>query len=167
MNPCKCGYMGDEERECSKVPICGQNYQSKISGPMLDRFDLHIEVSNSEGYNYGDMLKATREECSSVIKERVQQARQIQQERYEGYGISSNAQIDGNLIVDYAIPVDEGKEMLVEAAQKFKLSMRSYNRILRVARTVADLSGTKWVKKEHIAEALSYRKMDYFRKVVS
>lgn len=161
MNPCRCGYLGDEERECNRAPICGQNYQTKISGPMLDRFDLHIEVGHGEGYNYSEMHIVTGEESSEIIRSRVRIARQLQLERYEGYGIYSNSQMEGSMIVDYAIPVDEGKEVLEQAAKKYKLSMRAYNRILRVARTIADLEGSKAVKKMHIAEALSYRQMEY------
>lgn len=161
MNPCKCGYLGDENKECNKSPICGENYQAKISGPMLDRFDLHIEVNNSSDFDYNNLYDTTTEEPTAVIRQRVKAAREIQQHRYEGYGITTNSELNGNLLVDYAIPVDDGKEMLAEAAKKFKLSMRSYNRILKVARTIADLRGAKAVKKSDVAEALSYRHMDY------
>ena len=161
MNPCKCGYLNDPHKSCSKAPICASNYQSKISGPILDRFDLHIEVSNSENdYSYDKMLDVSDEESSKDVMQRVSYAQELQRKRYEGYNISMNNSLDGSLLVDYAIPVDDGREMLNEAAKKFRISMRAYNRILRVARTIADLENSKWVKKFHIAESLSYRQMD-------
>lgn len=162
MNPCKCGYLDDPHKACNKAPICASSYQSKISGPILDRFDLHIEVGNSEGhYSYDRVLDAVDEESSSEVAKRVKAAQEIQAERYEGYNIRLNNSLDGQLLVDYAIPVDEGRSMLNEAAKKFRLSMRAYNRVLRVARTIADLEKSKWVHKTHIAEALSYRQMNF------
>ena len=161
MNPCKCGYLDDPHKACNKAPICASAYQSKISGPILDRFDLHIEVGNSEEhYSYDQVLNAAEEESSEEVAKRVLSAQIIQAERYEGYDIRLNNSLDGQLLVDYAIPGDEGRAMLNEAAKKFRLSMRAYNRVLRVARTIADLEGAKWVNKMHIAEALSYRQMD-------
>ncbi len=162
MNPCKCGYLSDPYKACSKAPSCGSYYVSKISGPILDRFDLHIEVGSLEqGYEYDKILEPTNEESSAAVAQRVLLARKIQQERYEGYDIKLNNSLDGQLLIDYAVPVDEGRDMINEAAKKFRLSMRSYNRILRVARTIADLAGDKWVKKVHVAEALRYRQMDF------
>ena len=162
MNPCKCGYLDDPRKACNKAPICASSYQSKISGPILDRFDLHIEVGNSEeNYRYDEVLNVSGEEASSEVAKRVKAAQEIQAERYEGYNIKLNNNLDGQLLIDYAIPVDDGREMLNEAAKKFRLSMRAYNRVLRVARTIADLEHSKWVRKEHIAEALSYRQMDF------
>ena len=162
MNPCKCGYLDDPQKACSKAPICANNYQAKISGPILDRFDLHIEVGNSENeYNYEDILSSSGEESSLEVAKRVKLAHEIQMNRYEGYNIKLNNSLDGQLLIDYAIPVDDGRDILNEAAKKFKLSMRAYNRVLRVARTIADLEGIKSVRKIHIAEALSYRQMDF------
>ncbi len=162
MNPCKCGYLDDPLKACNKAPICASSYQSKISGPILDRFDLHIEVGNSqEHYSYDQVLNATEEEPSIEVAKRVKAAHLMQAERYEGYNIRLNNSLDGQLLVDYAIPVDDGREMLNDAAKKFRLSMRAYNRVLRVARTIADLGNSKWVYKIHIAEALSYRQMDF------
>jgi len=122
---------------------------------------LHIEVSNSENdYSYDKMLDVSDEESSKDVMQRVSYAQELQRKRYEGYNISMNNSLGGSLLVDYAIPVDDGREMLNEAAKKFRISMRAYNRILRVARTIADLENSKWVKKFHIAESLSYRQMD-------
>lgn len=167
MNPCKCGYLGDENRECNKSPICGESYQAKISGPMLDRFDLHIEVGNSGEYNYDNIYDKSTEENTETVRARVKLARETQKKRYEGYGITTNSELDGSLLIDYAIPSDDGKEILTEAAKKFRLSMRSYNRILKVARTIADLRGSNMVQKTDVAEALSYRHMDYKYKVTA
>jgi magnesium chelatase family protein len=164
MSPCKCGYLNDSLKACSRAPSCATSYQSKVSGPILDRFDLHIEVGNAqEGFAYDQMLSVSDEESSEVVAKRVLNAREIQAQRYEGYNIKLNNRLDGQLLIDYAIPADEGRNILNEAAKKFRLSMRAYNRVLRVARTIADLSASTHVNKEHIAEALSYRQMDYHR----
>ncbi|WP_375318707.1 YifB family Mg chelatase-like AAA ATPase [Candidatus Tisiphia endosymbiont of Oplodontha viridula] len=159
MNPCKCGYLSDPHKACSKAPKCGSDYQMRISGPIMDRFDLHINVGSIDSYNYSLMGDDT-EEGSEQIANRVEIARNIQQTRYEGYNIKTNNRLDGHLLIEYALPVDDGKDLLNEAATKFRISMRAYNRILRVARTIADLEGSRNVYKIHIAEALNYRKMD-------
>lgn len=159
MNPCKCGYLGDNNRGCGRAPKCGLDYQNKISGPIMDRFDLSIEVPAF------DFTAATRGEqsgeSSDEIKSRIIAAREIQAERYEGCGITTNGRMDGQLLIDFATPIDGSINLLNEAAKKFKLSMRAYNRILRVARTIADLENSTHVKHIHVAEALSYRQISY------
>lgn len=159
MNPCKCGYLGDDTKGCGRAPKCGTDYQNKISGPIMDRFDLSIEVP---ALDFKDIRNSARSgEASEDIKARVIAARQIQIERYDGFGITTNGRMDGQLLLDFATPVDGSIELLNEAAQKFKLSMRGYNRILRVGRTIADLDGSTNVRRMHIAEALNYRQMSY------
>lgn len=156
MNPCRCGYLGDPYKTCNKAPKCGTDYQMKISGPIMDRFDLQIAVSAVPAYNY-QVIESDLEESSEQIAVRVEMARNIQQVRYEGYNIKTNNNLDGQLLIEYALPVDDGKDLLNEAATKFRISMRAYNKILRVARTIADLENSGRVYKIHVAEALSYR----------
>ncbi len=158
MNPCKCGYLSDEYKSCSKAPKCGEDYQIKISGPIMDRFDMNIEVASAESYSY-ETHNNQQSESSSNIASRVKWARVVQQQRLEGYGIKTNNRLDGQILIDYALPVDDGKNLLNDAANKFRLSMRAYNKILRVSRTIADLEQSKNVHKIHVAEALSYRQM--------
>lgn len=161
MNPCKCGYLGDTAKECSRAPSCASVYQNKISGPIMDRFDIHVEVKNEEIYDYTVVPEDDKEfkDTDSVAK-RVSATRALQAKRYEGYNIRLNNQLDGQLLIDYAMPADDdGRNMLNDAAQKFKLSMRAYNRVLRVARTIADMANSEVVSKIHIAESLSYRNL--------
>lgn len=157
MNPCKCGYLSDAAKACNKAPRCGIDYQMRISGPMRDRFDIYVEVAEVT-YNVDD--KCSISESSTEVLKRVNNAHTIQLTRYDGYGISTNSQLFGQLLTDFAAPTNEGQKLLNDAAIKFKLSMRGYNKVLKVARTIADLENIKMVNKFHIAEALSYRQLN-------
>ena len=156
MNPCRCGYLGDAELACTRAPRCAQDYQAKISGPMFDRIDIHATVPAVSAADLG-LPPAT--ESSAQVAERVALARAIQAERYARDGISTNAEADGAVLEAAATPDDAGRTLLVEAADKMRLSARGYHRVLRVARTLADLGGKQTVGRMHIAEALSYRRM--------
>lgn len=158
MNPCRCGYLSDPSRSCSRAPKCALDYQSKISGPLFDRIDLHVELPEISA---DDLTAPARGEQSAVVAARVQKAREIQEKRYVGLAvpICLNAQADGELLDEIATPDDAGQELLKKAAASFKLSARGYRRVLRVARTLADMAGSEGVLGEHIGEALSYRRV--------
>ncbi|MBL3284804.1 putative ATP-binding protein [Rickettsiales endosymbiont of Paramecium tredecaurelia] len=153
MNPCKCGFIDDPLKSCSKAPKCSVDYQGKISGPMIDRFDLHVKVGWENFYHYPDKSSLD----SKTIAQKVLAARHRQRERYNSNCL--NSRIENNLLVAHAMPNEDGLSLLNDAANKFKLSMRSYNKILKVARTIADLEGSNVVHKLHVAEAISYRQM--------
>ncbi len=156
MNPCKCGYLDDVDRNCNRSPKCAVDYQSKISGPILDRIDIHVEVA---ALKVSEIESSTEYEDDEIVASRINRVREIQLERYQGYGIKTNSQLDGQLLIDYASPSNEARELLNQAVDKFKLSMRGYNRILRVSRTIADMEEQTTIAKHHIAEALSYRQL--------
>lgn len=156
MNPCKCGYLGDPQLACSKAPRCAEDYQGRISGPMFDRIDIHIDVPPVDPL---DMSAPPPKENSATVAARVAKARAVQVARYKDHGMTSNAEADGELLEQVAAPDAEGRALLTQAAEKMRLSARGYHRILRVARTIADLDGSEGVKRMHIAEALSYRRV--------
>ena len=160
MNPCRCGYLSDPTRACSRAPKCAIDYQSKISGPLFDRIDLHVEVAEVLA---DDLARPATGEQSSIVAERVKRAREVQEKRYEALdpSVRLNAHADGELLDEIATPDEAGQVLLKKAAENFKLSARGYRRVLRVARTLADMTGTPYVLGEHIAEALSYRRL-YF-----
>lgn len=161
MNPCRCGYLADPGRACSRAPKCAQDYQAKISGPLLDRIDLHIEVPEVSA---DDLTRPAMGEESAVVSERVKRVRDIQEARYQSLGVSIhlNAHADGELLDEIATPDEAGQLLLKKAAHNFKLSARGYRRVMRVGRTFADMKGSSSVLGEHIAEALSYRRLHFF-----
>ena len=157
MNPCPCGYYGSEDEKCSCTPEQIRRYMGKISGPILDRIDLQIEVKRVK---YESMEKNGNQETSESIKNRVNKARNIQIERYKNYNIYSNAELTQNLIYKYCKIDEQGKNLMEKAFEKLKLSVRAYDRILKVARTIADLEEEKDINAKHLAEAIQYRNLD-------
>ena len=154
-NPCRCGHMAEPERACARVPICGQEYLGKISGPLLDRFDIRIEVPP---VSYNDLGTAPPGEATAIVAQRVAAARERQAERLKGLPDAlTNADLEGETLDALAAPGDEGRALLDQAAEKYRLSARGYHRIMRVARTIADLDDAKEVERIHVAEAIGYR----------
>ena len=157
MNPCPCGYYGSKEKECNCTPNEISKYMGKISGPLLDRIDIQIEVSPVK---YEKLENDEVPESSEVIKERVNNARKIQLERFKGTDIVCNSELTPSLINKYCKLGKEEKDILQSAFQKLGLSARAYNRILKVARTIADMEQSENIKVEHLAEAIQYRSLD-------
>lgn len=158
MNPCPCGYYNDPTHHCVCTPGQIQRYMNKISGPLLDRIDIQIEITPVP---FKDISRAAPGESSDVIRERVIKARHIQEERFrECKGVYCNAQMSERMIHQYAEPGEDGIEMLRMAMERLNLSARAYNRILKVARTIADLEASERVLPQHLAEAISYRNLD-------
>ena len=157
MNPCPCGYYGDPKRDCTCPEGAAKRYLSKISGPMLDRIDIHIEVPPID---FEKLSSKVPSECSADIKKRVNAARKIQQERLKGTGISCNAKMDSALTREFCQPTAEALLMLERVFEKLNFSARAYDKILRVARTVADLENSKNIEPSHIAQAVQFRSLD-------
>jgi magnesium chelatase family protein len=159
MNPCRCGHLADPARACSRAPRCGEEYQSRLSGPLLDRIDITIEVP---AVSAADLALPPPAENSATIAARVAAARGLQNERYAKEGLPAgqrlNALADGALLDRVAAPDAGGKALLAQAAERMKLSARGYTRVLRVARTLADMNGAETIGRAQIAEALGYRR---------
>lgn len=157
MNPCMCGYYGSDEKECTCTPQSINRYLGKISGPLLDRIDIHIEV---KPVKYQKLEDEKQVETSEQIRSRVNKARQIQLERYKDLKIYSNSELTPQLIEQYCKISEKGKKILEVAFEKLGLSARAYGRILKVARTIADLDNAKTIEEKHLAEAIQYRSLD-------
>ncbi len=162
MNPCRCGYLGTKNKECSRSPLCAKEYMSKISGPLLDRIDIKIEVPAVSPWELSDAPKG---ETSKVIQKRVIAAREIQTARLLSFGetnFSTNSCLKGKLLEEICIMTKDAEDLLIAFASKNSLSARAYHRTLRLARTIADLQNESKILKLHVAEALAYRQSQYF-----
>ena len=158
MNPCPCGYYGDPTHHCVCTPGQIQRYMNRISGPLLDRMDLHIEVPVVP---FNQLSQMQQGEPSEVIRARVIAARKRQEERFKAFkGVYCNAQMSERMIHQFCEPDEASLNMLRMAMERLHLSARAYNRILKVARTIADIEGTERVQSHHIAEAIGYRNLD-------
>ncbi len=160
MNPCKCGHLDDAALACSRAPRCAQDYQSRISGPMFDRIDLHVDVP---AVRASDLSLPPPAEGSAAVAARVAAARARQTARFgrlpADVRVRTNAEADGVLLDQISAPDAEGKRLMVNAADRLHLSARGYHRVLRVARTLADPDASDNVRRIHIAEVLSYRRV--------
>ena len=155
MNPCRCGHLGDPGLACARAPKCAADYQAKVSGPMLDRIDLHVDVA---GVSAADLTLPPPAEGSAEVAARVARTRQVQTARYSGEKARTNAEADGELLERVATPDEPGRKLLADAAAAMRMSARGFHRVLRVSRTIADLAGAESVGRIHIADALSYRR---------
>jgi len=160
MNPCKCGYSSEPGRACGRAPKCAVDYQSRISGPLLDRIDIQIDVASVSAQ---DLALPPPAEGSAAVAARVAAARNIQRARYEGLNLRTNTEAEGELLERVATPEPAGARLLSEAAERMRLTARGYHRVLRVARTIADLAGADTIGRVHVAEALSYRRIAYLQ----
>ena len=159
MNPCRCGHLDDPMLACPRAPRCGADYQARISGPLLDRIDLHVEVP---ALSLADMTLPPPREGSAEVAARVAAARLLQAERFAAAGqprLRTNAEADGQLLERVAVGDEPAMALLRRAAQQLHLSARGYHRVLRVARTIADLDGSEAIRKPHIAEAIAFRRV--------
>jgi magnesium chelatase family protein len=156
MNPCPCGHLDDAALACGRAPKCAQDYQARISGPLFDRIDLHIDVP---AVSAADLTLPPPAEGSAQVAARVAKARAIQAERYKKDGLRTNAEADGELLEQVGALDEPSRKLLTQAIEKFRLSARGFHRVLRVARTLADLEGGGAVKQVHAAEALTYRRV--------
>lgn len=157
MNPCPCGYLGHPSKECVCTEAAKRRYRDKVSGPILDRIDIHIEV---EPVDYDRLSSSQKEESSAAIRERVERAREIQRRRFEGTDISCNAKMTPRMTRELCVLDEEAKALLKLSFEKLGLSARAYDKILRISRTIADLEGSELICSAHIAQAVQYRSLD-------
>ena len=157
MNPCVCGFFTDPQKECTCTPLQIQRYRSKVSGPLLDRIDIQIEVP---GLRYQELASKDAGEPSSAIRSRVNQARAIQLHRFDKSKLHANAQMGTREIKRYCAVKEDAERLLETAINKLGLSARAYSRVLKVGRTIADLAGAENIEASHIAEAIQYRSLD-------
>lgn len=157
MNPCPCGFYGHPVKECKCTPAARKRYMDKVSGPILDRIDIHIEVAPVE---YEQLSRRAQEETSAQIKKRVNRARAIQQKRFEGMSVSCNARMTPAMTKEFCVLTDDADALLKMSFEKLGLSARAYDKILRMSRTIADLDESELIELDHIAEALQYRSLD-------
>ncbi len=157
MNPCPCGYFGHPSRECTCTQAARKKYKDRISGPIIDRIDLHIEV---EPVDYEKLSSKGREETSAEIRKRVNRAREIQRERFKGTSVSCNAKMSPKMTKEYCLLSEEASGLLKMSFEKLGLSARAYDKILRIARTIADLEESENIEFAHVAEAIQYRSLD-------
>ena len=155
MNPCRCGHLGDPGLACARAPKCAADYQAKVSGPLLDRIDLHVDV---QAVSAADLVLPPPAEGSAEVAARVAAVRAVQTQRYSDEPVRTNAEAEGALLERVATPDEPGRRLLAQAAEAMRMSARGYTRILRVARTIADMAGSDGVGRLHVAEALSYRR---------
>ncbi len=158
MNPCRCGHLGDPVQACSRAPKCALDYQAKLSGPLLDRIDLHVEVPAVKA---ADLALPPPRENTAAVAARVAAARAVQTDRFArlGKALRTNAEAEGELLDRIAEPDSAGRKLLTDAAEAMRLTARGYHRVLKVARTLADLEGADGVRRTHVAEALSFRRL--------
>jgi len=150
------GYSSEPARSCGRAPKCAGDYQARISGPLLDRIDIHVDVNSVSA---SDLALPPPAEGIAVVASRVAKARDIQRTRYESHGLRTNAEAEGELLDEVATPEKSGAQLLNDAADAMRLTARGYHRVLRVARTIADLAASETVHRAHVAEAISYRRM--------
>ena len=153
---CRCGHLDDPQLACSRAPKCARDYQNKISGPLFDRIDLHVDVPAVAA---ADLSLPPPRETSADVAARIARVRAVQAARYAETDVRVNAHADGDLLEAVAAPDADGRALLTQATDKMRLSARGYHRVLRVARTLADMDGAEAVARLHIAEALSYRRI--------
>ena len=155
---CPCGFYNHPEKECVCAPGVVQKYLNKVSGPLMDRIDLHVEVTP---VSFSELSSERRSENSAIIRERVIKAREIQEKRFNGKeGLYCNAQMEPKMVQEICVIGDTGKNLLNRAMQKLNLSARAYDRIIKVSRTIADLASSEEIKTEHLAEAIQFRSLD-------